>query len=76
MISEPKTFNGGPDETGRFASDGPRREAPAASDYRGFPCHHCGQPMHRIYTLADVGAFCSPGCRQRATAPQQKAGAA
>ena len=75
-MSDARYYNGDPDNHPRLHRDGRRGEAPAASDYRGFPCHHCGQPMHRIYTLADVGAFCSPGCRQRATAPQQKAGAA
>lgn len=49
---------------------------PRYGPQRGMPCARCGKPMHRIYTLADVGAFCSPGCRQQATEPQQKAGAA
>ncbi len=48
------------------------REEPAASDYRGLPCNRCGRPMHRVYTFADVGAFCSPGCRQKATEPSEK----
>lgn len=69
-------YNGGPDDHPRFEPDGPRREPPAASDYRGMPCHSCGLPMHRIYTLADVGAFCSPGCRSKASEPQSNRGAA
>jgi hypothetical protein len=57
-------------------STGPRREPEPASDYRGMPCHRCGLTMHRVYTLADVGAFCSPGCRQKATEPAENQGAA
>lgn len=59
-------------------STGPRREEydePASP--RGLPCHHCGLTIHRVYTLADVGAFCSPRCRSQHTdAPtqQQKVG--
>jgi hypothetical protein len=69
-------YNGDPDNHPRLHREGPRREQPAASDYRGLPCHGCGKSMHRVYTLADVGAFCSPGCRSRATEPVQKQGAA
>ena len=75
-MTEPKTFNGDPGETGRFASTGPRREEPATVDYYGRPCHRCGKPCHRIYTLADVGIFCSAGCRQQATEPRETQGAA
>lgn len=68
---EPTSWNGGPDTLSRVnRSTGPRSEPPAV-DYdaprRGSPCHVCGRPVHRIYTLADVGIFCSPGCRSKAT---------
>jgi hypothetical protein len=65
---EPTSFNGGPDETGNFAPTG-RREALPVADVRGTPCHACDRPIHRVYTLAGVGAFCSPGCRVKATDP-------
>lgn len=53
----------------RYAT-GPRDE-PAVESERGMPCHTCGRPIHRVYTLADVGAFCSPGCRAKAATPKQ-----
>lgn len=58
-------YNGGPDDGYRSGSTGPRREAPAPESPRGGPCHHCQRPIHRVYTLAGVGAFCSPGCRAK-----------
>ena len=69
-------YNGDPDDGYRSPSTGQRTEEPAASDYRGLPCQTCGQPMHRVYTLADVGCFCSPGCRQKAAEPGARQGVA
>lgn len=69
---EPTSFNGGPEHRSTVdRATGPRTEPPGV-DYcggsgRGAPCHHCGKPVHRIYTLADVGVFCSPGCRSKHT---------
>ena len=64
-IPEPKSFNGDPGETGRFAPSGSRREpGDDGRDYYGRPCGTCGRPCHRIYTLADVGIACSPKCRE------------
>lgn len=60
-------FTLGPDDGYRSPSTGPRREAPEPPSPRGAPCHHCHRPIHRIYTLAGVGAFCSPGCRSQAS---------
>lgn len=68
MTPEPVSFNGGPDE-GQARTTGRRRDEPAASDPRGMPCHTCGLPIHRVYSLADVGVFCSPKCRAKKTVP-------
>jgi hypothetical protein len=68
-IPEPLSFNGGPDDTGREIKQptGPRRDGDDVPNLRGSACHTCGYTIHRVYTLADVGAFCSPGCRNKAT---------
>jgi hypothetical protein len=69
-------YNGDLDNQPRLRSEPRQREEPAASDYYGRPCGSCGRTCHRIYTLADVGIFCSPGCRQKATEPKQATDAA
>lgn len=67
---EPVQWNGGPDEdTYLDRPTGPRTEPPAVDYYsgtRGSPCYGCGRAVHRVYTLAGVGVFCSPGCRSKA----------
>lgn len=44
---------------------------PETLDLRGTACHRCGQTMRFVYTLADVGAFCSEACRIAATRPDR-----
>jgi hypothetical protein len=53
---------------GRTKATGPRRE-PEVESVVGAACHTCGQPIYRVYTLADVGAFCSSECRSAAADP-------
>jgi hypothetical protein len=50
---------------------GPRPDGDDVPNLRGSACDMCGLTIHRVYTLADVGAFCSPKCRAKATAPAQ-----
>lgn len=54
---------------------------PARYDLRGLMCQRdgCGKTMQFVYTLADVGAFCSARCRELASGdaaiqPKQKVG--
>lgn len=75
-IPEPKSFNGDRDDDPMRYGTGQRREEPSPASYYGQPCGTCGRPCHRIYTLADVGVFCSAGCRSKATEPAQSQGAA
>lgn len=70
---EPLQWNGDEDDrAGGYVNrrTGPPRDEPEGVNPRGLPCHTCGRPIHRVYTLADVGAFCSPGCRDEATKPK------
>jgi hypothetical protein len=43
-------------------------------DLRGLICQRpgCGQTMRFVYTLADVGAFCSSACREQMTAEKSE----
>lgn len=71
-ISEPVSFNGGPDDGG-CRTRGRRRE-PDPRDYQPV-CHRCGRDCIAVHSLADVGIFCSVACRSKATSAMQKASA-
>lgn len=79
MIPEPKSFNGGPNETGgeiRRAT-GPKREPEGIVPPLRAICAHCHGDVIQFYTLADVGIFCSFNCREAATTLREaKKGAA
>lgn len=68
-------YNGGPDEREPLRGEGSRREERPEAYPVGQPCAACERPIHRVYTLAGVGAFCSPKCRERGPR-QAKQGAA
>lgn len=73
-IPEPKTFNGGPGETGGYVgrSTGPKREPDVPSGERPPVCQHCAGPVLTVFSLADVGVFCSFACRKAATVPPKQ----
>ncbi len=76
MSYDAPAFNGGPDDREPLRGEGVRREPEAEAYPVGQPCGLCGRSMHSVYTLAGVGAFCSPKCRAKAQTAQAQQGAA
>ncbi len=71
MSSEPKTFNGGPDETGGYVgrSTGPRREP--APQPKGW-CQRCSNPILVAHYVPGYGDVCSVVCASIVVAQQQR----